>query len=96
MPSGFFIIFSVTLIEIRHQDGTVQSRGYYGGKHKGQKYWTGDTDTIFGVSAGEACNKNMEIRTIEGHEFLIIESGGFTPDYHCGYNVHVRKQRAKP
>ena len=96
MPSGFFALLSVTLIEIRHQDGLRPRDPYgFGGKHKGQKYWTGST-TVFGVSAGEACNKNMEIRTIEGHEFLIIESGGFTPDYHCGYNVHVRKQRAKP
>lgn len=89
-------------VELR-ADGTVQSRGFYGGKHKGEYFWTGDT--IFGVNTGEACK--MEIRTYEGHDFLIIESGGFAPvipkegevestavppDYHCGYNVYVRKK----
>lgn len=89
-------------VELR-ADGTVQSRGFYGGRHKGQYYWTGDT--VFGVNTGEACK--MEIRTYDGHDFLIIESGGFapaipkegeveapviTPDYHCGYNVYVRKR----
>ena len=85
------------------EDGTVKSGGFYGGKHKGQYFWSGDT--IFGVSTGEACQ--MEIRTIEGHEFLIIERGNFAPeipkegevettavppDYHCGYHVYVRKK----
>jgi hypothetical protein len=84
-------------------DGTVKSGGFYGGKHKGQYYWSGDT--LFGVSTGEACK--MEIRTIEGHEFLIIERGNFAPeipkegeaeatvippDFHCGFHVYVRKK----
>jgi hypothetical protein len=84
-------------------DGTVVSSGFYGGKHKGEYFWSGDT--LFGVNTGEACK--MEIRTYDGHDFLIIESGGFAPvipkegeaeatvippDYHCGYNVYVRKQ----
>ena len=84
-------------------DGTVVSSGFYGGKHKGEYFWSGDT--IFGLNTGEACN--MEIRTYEGHDFLIIESGRFVPDipkegeaeatvippdFHCGYNVYVRKK----
>jgi hypothetical protein len=84
-------------------DGTVQSKGFYGGKHKGDYFWTGET--IFGINTGEACT--MEIRQFERHDFLIIESGNFapvipkegevettavSPDYHCGYNVYVRKR----
>ncbi len=87
-------------------DGTVLTSGYYGGRGKGQYYWSGDT--VFGVNSGEACK--IEIRTYEGHEFLIIECGGFAPvipkegeveataipaDYHCGYHVYVRKPQAK-
>jgi len=49
----------------------------------------------------------MEIRTYEGHDFLIIESGNFAPvipkegeaeatvippNFHCGYNVYVKKK----
>lgn len=83
-------------------DGIVKS-GYYGGKHNGQFYWTGNT--VFGVNTGEACK--MEIRTIEGHNFLTVERGGFAPeipkegeaeatevppDYHCGYHVYIRKK----
>ncbi len=91
-------------VELR-DDGTFQSTGYYG-RSKGQYYWSGDT--AFGVNSGEACK--MEIRTFDGHDFLIIECGGFVPaipkegeveatavpaDYHCGYHVYVRKPQAK-
>ena len=84
-------------------DGTVVSSGFYGGKHKGEYFWSGDT--LFGVNTGEACK--MEIRTYDGHDFLIIESGSFAPvipkegeaettaippNFHCGYNVYVSKQ----
>ena len=90
------------MLELR-ADGTINSRGYYGDKQPDQFFWT--DNTIFGVSKGEAYQ--MEIRTYEGHDFLIIESGGFapvipkegeaeattvSPDYHCGYHVYVRKQ----
>ena len=48
----------------------------------------------------------MEIRTYDGHDFLIIECGGFAPvmpkegeaeatsvlpDFHCGYHIYMRK-----
>ncbi len=89
-------------VELR-ADGTVLSRGFYGGK-KGQYFWT--DNTLFGVNTGEACK--MEIRTFDGHDFLIVENGGFAPaipkegevestavppDYHCGFNVYVRKTK---
>lgn len=90
-------------IEFR-ADGTLSSRSYYG--HKGRStdyFWT--ENTIFAVSRGEAYQ--MEIRTYNGHEFLIIETGNFEPalpkegevestavppDFHCGYHVYMRKK----
>lgn len=93
-------------VELR-ADGTVLSRTYYGHKNRpGEFFWT--ENTLFGVSKGEACK--MEIRTYDGHDFLIIETGGFapvipkegeaepmviTPDYHCGYHIYMRKPKAK-
>ena len=90
-------------VELR-ADGTVLSRSYYGEKNRpGQYFWT--DDTIFGVSKGEAYQ--MEVRTYDGHDFLIIECGGFAPvipkegeveatavpaDYHCGYHIYMRKK----
>ena len=89
-------------VELR-ADGTVLSRSYYGHKNRpGEFFWT--ENTLFGVSKGEAYQ--MEIRTYDGHDFLIIEAGGFapvipkegeaeptviTPDYHCGYHIYMRK-----
>jgi hypothetical protein len=90
-------------VELR-ADGNVLSRSYYGHKNRlGDYFWT--ENTIFGVSKGEACH--MEIRTYDGHEFLIIEQGGFAPeipkegevesaavppDFHCGYHIYMRKK----
>jgi hypothetical protein len=84
-------------------DGTVLSRSYYGHKNKPSGYfWT--ENTIFSVNKGEAYQ--MEIRSYDGHDFLIIETGGFapvipkegeaeptviTPDFHCGYHIYIRK-----
>jgi len=62
-------------------------------------------NTLFGVSKGEAYQ--MEIRTYDGHDFLIIECGNFAPaipkegeaeptpvppDFHCGYHIYMRKK----
>lgn len=85
-------------------DGNALSRSYYGHKSKaGSTFWT--DNTIFSVTKGEAYN--MEIRTYEGIDFLIIEAGGFAPvipkegeaeatpippDFHCGYHIYVRKK----
>jgi hypothetical protein len=90
-------------VELR-ADGTVLSRSYYGHKNRpGEFFWT--DNTIFAVSKGEAYQ--MEIRSYDGHDFLIIETGGFapvipkegeaeptviTPDYHCGYHIYMRKK----
>ena len=90
-------------VELR-ADGTVLSRSYYGHKNRpGEFFWT--ENTIFAVSKGEAYQ--MEIRSYDGHDFLIIETGGFapvmpkegeaepkviTPDYHCGYHIYMRKK----
>lgn len=93
-------------VELR-ADGTVLSRSYYGHKNRpGEFFWT--ENTIFAVSKGEAYQ--MEVRTYNGHEFLIIETGGFapeipkegeaeptviTPDYHCGFHIYMRKPKEK-
>jgi hypothetical protein len=85
-------------------DATVLSRSYYGHKNRpGDFFWT--ENTIFSLSKGEAYQ--MEIRRHDGHDFLIIETGGFapvipkegeaeatviTPDYHCGYHIYMRKK----
>jgi hypothetical protein len=90
-------------VELR-ADGNVLSRSYYGHKNRlGEYFWT--ENTIFAVSKGEAYQ--MEIRSYDGHDFLIIETGGFapaipkegeaeptviTPDFHCGYHIYVRKK----
>lgn len=90
-------------IELR-SDGNVLSRSYYGHKNKlGEYFWT--DNTIFTVSRSEAYQ--MEIRNYDGHDFLIIETGGFSPvipkegeaeatavppDFHCGYHIYVRKK----
>ena len=85
-------------------DGNALSQSYYGHKGRpGNAFWT--ENTIFSVNKGEAYH--MEIRTHDGHDFLIIESGGYAPvipkegeaeatviapDYHCGYHIYVRKK----
>lgn len=90
-------------VELR-ADGTLLSRSYYGHKNRpGDFFWT--DNIIFAVSKGEAYQ--MEIRSYDGHDFLIIETGGFapvipkegeaevtviTPDFHCGYHIYMRKK----
>ena len=87
-------------------DGNVLSRTYYGHKSRaGSTFWT--DNTMFSVHKGEAYA--MEIRTYDGHDFLIIESGGFAPvipkegeaeatpvppGFHCGYHIYMRKKKA--
>lgn len=90
-------------VELR-ADGNVLSRSYYGHKSRpGNAFWS--DNTIFSVTKGEAYN--MEIRTYDGHDFLIIECGNFAPvipkegeaeatvippDFHCGYHIYMRKK----
>jgi hypothetical protein len=69
----------------------------------GDFFWT--DSIVFSVNKDEACQ--MEIRSYDGNDFLIIESGGFAPvipkegeveatpvppDFHCGYQIHVRQK----
>lgn len=90
-------------LELR-ADGNALSRSYYGHKSRpGNAFWS--DNTIFSVTKGEAYN--MEIRTYDGHDFLIIECGNFAPvipkegeaeatvippDFHCGYHIYMRKK----
>jgi hypothetical protein len=62
-------------------------------------FWSGDR--LISVNDGQALK--IEVRTVEGRDFLIIERGGFnaTPDsddvvkvskdWHCGYHVYLRQ-----
>ena len=68
---------------------------YFGGY-----FWSGDM--LIGVNDDQALQ--MEVRTVEGFDFLIIEKGGFnaTPDndeikeipkdWHCGYHIYIRQK----
>lgn len=63
-------------------------------------FWSGDR--LLGVDDDQALK--MEVRTIQGHDFLIVEKGGFntTPttdqklqipsDWHCGYHIYIRQK----
>jgi hypothetical protein len=74
--------------------GKVAQTRFFGGY-----FWSGDR--LIGVNDDQALK--MEVRTMGGKDFLIIERGGFnvTPendevveiasDYHCGYHVYVRQ-----
>lgn len=85
-------------------DGNALSRSYYGHKSRpGNAFWS--DNIIFSVTKGEAYQ--MEIRSYDGHDFLIIECGNFAPaipeegeaeatsvppDFHCGYHIFMRKK----
>ena len=75
---------------------TGKSR-FYGGY-----FWSGDM--LIGINDDQALK--MEVRTVEGVDFLIVERGGFNAvpkteedatatlpaDWHCGYHVYVRQK----
>jgi hypothetical protein len=77
-------------------EGKVAKSKFYGGY-----FWSGDM--LVGVNDGQALK--MEVRKVDGVEFLIVERGGFnaTPDteeaatasvpkdWHCGYHVYVKQ-----
>ncbi|MFK7910849.1 MAG: DUF6288 domain-containing protein [Akkermansiaceae bacterium] len=75
-------------------DGKVKSKFFSG------YFWSGDT--LAGINDDQALK--MEVRTVEGYDFLIVEKGGFnvTPDsdeenkiskdYHCGYHIYIRQK----
>jgi hypothetical protein len=79
-------------------DGGKTGRSkFYGGY-----FWSGDM--LIGVNDDQALK--MEVRTVEGVDFLIVERGGFNAvpkteedataklpaDWHCGYHVYVRQK----
>ena len=71
-------------------------------KFFGGYFWSGDM--LIGVNDDQALK--MEVRTVGGRDFLIIERGGFNAvpdteeeataevpkDWHCGYHVYVRQK----
>lgn len=75
-------------------DGKIEKSNYFRGY-----FWSGDMM----IALHEDQALKMELRTIGGRDFLIIERGGFnTPptsddevkipkDWHCGYHVYVRQ-----
>lgn len=74
--------------------GKIAKSGFYKGY-----FWS--DNMMIGMNQDEAVK--MEIRTVGGHDFLIVERGGFSKppatdddliipkDYHCGYHVYVRQ-----
>lgn len=78
-------------------DGKVGRSKFYGGY-----FWSGDM--LVGVNDDQALK--MEIRTVDGVDFLLVERGGFNAvpkteeeatagvpaDWHCGYHVYVRQK----
>jgi hypothetical protein len=75
--------------------GKVAKSRFFGGY-----FWTGNM--LLGVNDDQALK--MEVRTIEGFDFLIIEKGGFNTapeteeesvipkDWHCGYHIYIRQK----
>jgi hypothetical protein len=75
-------------------DGKVAKSKFFGGY-----FWSGDM--LIGINENQALK--MEVRTVGGRDFLIVERGGFdiTPDsdeivqvskdWHCGYHIYVRQ-----
>lgn len=75
-------------------NGKVAKTKFFGGY-----FWSGDM--LIGVNDDQALK--MEVRTVGGRDFLIIEKGGFNAppetdeetaipkDWHCGYHVYVRQ-----
>ena len=82
------------LIQILDGGKTAKSK-FYGGY-----FWSGDM--LIGVNDDQALK--MEVRTVDGVDFLVVERGGFnaTPDsdeivqvakdWHCGYHVYVKQK----
>ena len=81
------------VIELK-DGGQVARTRFFGGY-----FWSGDM--LIGINDDQALK--MEVRKIDGYEFLIVERGGFnvtpdsdevvevTQDWHCGYHVYVRQ-----
>ncbi|MBT8037589.1 MAG: PDZ domain-containing protein [Verrucomicrobiae bacterium] len=76
-----------------------------GGKVSKSKYFRGyfwSGDKLIGINDDQALK--MEVKTVEGFDFLIVEKGGFDakPDndeikgipkgWHCGYSIYIRQK----
>jgi hypothetical protein len=76
--------------------GNLAKSKFFGGY-----FWSGDM--LIGINEDQALK--MEVRTVDGYEFLIVERGGFnaTPtteeeatakvpaNWHCGYHIYIRQ-----
>ena len=76
--------------------GKVTKSGFFRGY-----FWSGDR--LIGVDDDQALK--IEVRTVGGRDFLIVERGGFNAvpkteeeatagvpaDYHCGFHVYMRQ-----
>ncbi len=83
-------------IEIKDGGVTAGSRFFNG------YFWSGDM--LVGINEDQALK--IEVRKVGGHDFLIVERGGFnaTPtteeqatagvpkDWHCGYHIYIRQK----
>jgi hypothetical protein len=75
--------------------GNVAKSRYFSGY-----FWSGDR--LVGVNDDQSLK--MEVRTVEGFDFLIVEKGGFNvapvteeaseipKDWHCGYHIYIRQE----
>jgi Family of unknown function (DUF6288) len=77
--------------------GKTAKSGYFGGY-----FWSGDM--LIGDNDGQAVK--MEVRTVDGVDFLIVEKGGYnaapvteeeatsqvSKDWHCGYHIYIRQK----
>ncbi len=74
--------------------GTIAKSRFFSGY-----FWT--ADRLIGMNEDQALK--MEVRTVDGRDFLIIEKGGYNvapttddavvipKDWHCGYSVYARQ-----
>jgi hypothetical protein len=84
------------MIQILDDVKTAKSK-FFGGY-----FWSGDM--LVGVNDGQALR--MEVRTVGGYDFLVVEKGGFNAvpqteeeataavpeDWHCGYHIYIRQK----
>jgi hypothetical protein len=74
--------------------GTIAKSRFFSGY-----FWT--ADRLIGLNEDQALK--MEVRTVDGRDFLIIEQGGFNTapttddavvipkDWHCGFSIYARQ-----
>jgi hypothetical protein len=84
------------VVQLLDQGKIAKSRFFSG------YFWSGDM--LIGVNDDQALK--MEVRKVDGIEFLVVERGGFNAvpeteeaataavpkDWHCGYSVYVKQK----